>query len=64
MASSYQPFTRAYALSRGGGNGKASGTDRLDQRVGFAALLACCCENRVTAVVVENASRFTRGLIV
>jgi DNA invertase Pin-like site-specific DNA recombinase len=41
-----------------------SGADPLDQRQGFAALLAWCTENGVRTVVVENASRFARDLIV
>lgn len=41
-----------------------SGADPLDQRQGFAALLAWCRESGVRTIVVENASRFARDLIV
>lgn len=41
-----------------------SGADRIDQREGFTALLAWAQENSVRTVVVENASRFARDLIV
>ncbi len=41
-----------------------SGADPLDQREGFTALLASCAENGVRTIVVENASRFARDLIV
>jgi len=41
-----------------------SGADPLDQRRGFTALLAWCAESGVRTIVVENASRFARDLIV
>jgi DNA invertase Pin-like site-specific DNA recombinase len=41
-----------------------SGADPLDQRDGFTALLAWCRENQVRTILVENASRFARDLIV
>jgi DNA invertase Pin-like site-specific DNA recombinase len=41
-----------------------SGADPLDQRQGFTELLAWCEENGVRTIVVENASRFARDLIV
>jgi DNA invertase Pin-like site-specific DNA recombinase len=41
-----------------------SGADPLDQRQGFTALLAWCTESGVRTIVVENASRFARDLIV
>lgn len=41
-----------------------SGADPLDQRDGFTALLAWCAENGVRTIIVENASRFARDLIV
>jgi DNA invertase Pin-like site-specific DNA recombinase len=41
-----------------------SGADPLDQRQGFTALLAWCAESGVQTIVVENASRFARDLIV
>lgn len=41
-----------------------SGADPLNQRQGFTALLAWCAESGVRTIVVENASRFARDLIV
>lgn len=41
-----------------------SGADRLDKRPGFAALLAGCAESGVRTILVENASRFARDLVV
>jgi DNA invertase Pin-like site-specific DNA recombinase len=41
-----------------------SGADPLDQREGFTGLLAWCAETGVRTIVVENASRFARDLIV
>jgi DNA invertase Pin-like site-specific DNA recombinase len=41
-----------------------SGADRLDERKGFTALLAGCAESGVRTILVENASRFARDLIV
>lgn len=41
-----------------------SGADPLDQREGFTALLAWCAETGVRTILVENASRFARDLIV
>lgn len=41
-----------------------SGADPLDQREGFTALLAWCAETGVQTILVENASRFARDLIV
>lgn len=41
-----------------------SGADPLDQRAGFTALLAWCQEVGVRTIIVENASRFARDLIV
>jgi DNA invertase Pin-like site-specific DNA recombinase len=41
-----------------------SGADRLDQRAGFTALLAWCAENGVRTIIVENASRFARDVVV
>jgi DNA invertase Pin-like site-specific DNA recombinase len=41
-----------------------SGADPLDQREGFTALLAWCEEAGVRTIIVENASRFARDLIV
>jgi DNA invertase Pin-like site-specific DNA recombinase len=41
-----------------------SGADPLNQRKGFTALLAWCAENVVRIIIVENASRFARDLIV
>jgi DNA invertase Pin-like site-specific DNA recombinase len=41
-----------------------SGADPLDQRQGFTALLAWCTESGVRTIIVENASRFARDLIV
>lgn len=41
-----------------------SGADPLDQRDGFTALLAWCAENGVRTIVVENASRFARDLVI
>ncbi|MCI0752752.1 recombinase family protein [Teichococcus vastitatis] len=41
-----------------------SGADPLDQREGFTALLAWCAETGVRIILVENASRFARDLIV
>ncbi|MCG7364369.1 recombinase family protein [Roseomonas sp. ACRSG] len=41
-----------------------SGADRLDQREGFTALLAWAQEHGVRTIIVENASRFARDLIV
>lgn len=41
-----------------------SGADPLDQREGFMQLLAWSRENGVQTVLVENASRFARDLIV
>jgi DNA invertase Pin-like site-specific DNA recombinase len=41
-----------------------SGADPVDQREGFTALLAWCAENDVKTILVENASRFARDLIV
>jgi DNA invertase Pin-like site-specific DNA recombinase len=41
-----------------------SGADPIDQREGFTSLLAWAQENDVRRIVVENASRFARDLIV
>ncbi|PWC32587.1 recombinase family protein [Azospirillum sp. TSO35-2] len=41
-----------------------SGADPIDQRKGFTDLLAWATESGVKTVVVENASRFARDLIV
>jgi DNA invertase Pin-like site-specific DNA recombinase len=41
-----------------------SGADPLDQRKGFTDLLAWCAETGVRTIIVENASRFARDLIV
>ena len=41
-----------------------SGADHLGQRAGFSALLAWCAESGVRTIVVENASRFARDLVV
>jgi DNA invertase Pin-like site-specific DNA recombinase len=41
-----------------------SGADRIDQRAGFTGLLAWCAEVGVRTIVVENASRFARDLVV
>lgn len=41
-----------------------SGTDPVDARPGFQALLARCAANGVSVVLVENASRFARDLAV
>jgi DNA invertase Pin-like site-specific DNA recombinase len=40
------------------------GADPVDSRAGFAALLAYCADHDVTVVLIENASRFARDLIV
>ncbi len=40
------------------------GADPVDSRAGFAALLAYCADQNVSVVLVENASRFARDLIV
>jgi DNA invertase Pin-like site-specific DNA recombinase len=41
-----------------------SGADHLDARKGFSALLAWCREAGVRTILVENASRFARDLVV
>ncbi len=41
-----------------------SGADPIDQRRGFTGLLAWAQENDVRTVVVENASRFARDVVV
>lgn len=41
-----------------------SGADPLDQRAGFTALLGWAREHGVRTILVENASRFARDLIV
>lgn len=41
-----------------------SGANPVDSRPGFIALLAYCTERGVTTVLVENASRFARDLVV
>src|ERR687893_365718 len=41
-----------------------SGADPLDRREGFTRLLAWCAESGVRTIVVENASRFARDLVV
>lgn len=41
-----------------------SGADPLDQRAGFTELLAWAAENDVRTIVVENASRFARDLVI
>src|ERR1700722_19760599 len=40
------------------------GADPVDQRPGFAAILAHIASNGVRLIIVENASRFARDLIV
>jgi DNA invertase Pin-like site-specific DNA recombinase len=40
------------------------GADPVDTRVGFGALLTYCADHDVGVVLVENASRFARDLIV
>lgn len=41
-----------------------SGADPIDQREGFTSLLAWAQENDVRTIIVENASRFARDVIV
>ena len=41
-----------------------SGADAIDARPGFARMLQWCAENGVKTIVVENATRFARDLIV
>lgn len=41
-----------------------SGADPVDTRAGFTALLSCCEAHKVDVVLVENASRFARDLMV
>ena len=41
-----------------------SGTDPIDARDGFSAMLAAMDDNGATAILVESASRFARDLIV
>src|SRR5207248_1907917 len=41
-----------------------SGADPIDQREGFTSLLAWARENAVATIVVENASRFARDVVV
>lgn len=41
-----------------------SGADPVDSRAGFSELLAYCADHSVGIVLVENASRFARDLIV
>lgn len=41
-----------------------SGADPLDQRKGFTELLAWCAEDGVRTIIVENASRFARDLVI
>jgi DNA invertase Pin-like site-specific DNA recombinase len=41
-----------------------SGADPVDCRPGFSALLAYCEEHSISVVLVENASRFARDLVV
>jgi DNA invertase Pin-like site-specific DNA recombinase len=45
-------------------DGAVSGADPIDQRDGFTSLLAWAVENDVTTIIVENASRFARDLVV
>ncbi|RYI27118.1 MAG: recombinase family protein [Acetobacteraceae bacterium] len=40
------------------------GADRIDARTGFQAMLAWCAEHDCKTIIVENASRFARDLIV
>jgi DNA invertase Pin-like site-specific DNA recombinase len=61
---------RAYAtatsleLAQEFNDAAVSGADPLDQRKGFTDLLAWCAETGVRIIIVENASRFARDLIV
>ncbi|MBO1077340.1 recombinase family protein [Roseomonas marmotae] len=61
---------RAYATATGlelaqeFNDAAVSGADPLDQRKGFTDLLAWCAETGVRTIIVENASRFARDLIV
>ncbi|HYI82858.1 MAG TPA: recombinase family protein [Acetobacteraceae bacterium] len=41
-----------------------SGADHLNEREGFTRLLAWCAESGVRTIIVENASRFARDIIV
>jgi DNA invertase Pin-like site-specific DNA recombinase len=41
-----------------------SGADMLDQREGFTAMLSFARENGIGTIIVENATRFARDLIV
>jgi DNA invertase Pin-like site-specific DNA recombinase len=41
-----------------------SGADALSARAGFTSLLAYCAEHGVAMILVENASRFARDLMV
>jgi DNA invertase Pin-like site-specific DNA recombinase len=41
-----------------------SGADPIEARAGFSALLACAAETGIKCILVENASRFARDLIV
>ncbi|MGO8916065.1 MAG: recombinase family protein [Stellaceae bacterium] len=52
------------AVAREFNDAAVSGADALAARPGFAALLSWAAENDVRTIIVENASRFARDLIV
>lgn len=59
-------YARAAGVTMAGefNDAAVSGADPIDQRPGFTELLAWAAENGVTTIVVENASRFARDLVV
>lgn len=55
---------QGFAVEREFYDAAVSGADHIDARAGFAALLQWCAEAGVRTIIVENASRFSRDLIV
>lgn len=53
-----------YAISAEYYDAAVKGADRLDTRPGFADALAWCRANDCRTIIVENASRFARDIIV
>lgn len=64
QAASDYAAANGYEMVRWFYDAAVSGADPIDTRPGFQALLAYCAENDVKTILVENASRFARDLMI